>query len=87
VSKKKALQRPVWWKNTYFWLAGILLALAVIGLPFIGGDTAIRDPGQKREDGLYLIYLGAGVVMLINGWISHRQTVQAYEEETRGTHG
>jgi len=83
VSRKKSLPRPVWYKNTYFWIAGILLILSVIGLPFVGGDHAIRDPGQKRESGLYLLYFGAAVIMLVNGYLSHRQTVQQYEEETQ----
>jgi len=68
--------------NTYFWLAAILLILAVIGA--ISGDHAIRDPGQKREGGLYLLYFVASVVMLVNGYLSHRQTVQQFEEETKG---
>jgi hypothetical protein len=84
VSQKKPLPRPVWFKNTYFWIAGFLFLLGLVGLPFIGGDQAIRDPGQKREGGLYLLYFGAGVVMLVNGVISHRQTVQHYEEEQQG---
>jgi hypothetical protein len=81
VSQKKPLPKPVWYKNTYFWLAGVLLVLAIVGLPFLGGDLAIRDPGQKRESNLYLIYLGASVVMFLNGYMSHRLTVQQYEEE------
>lgn len=81
MSGKKASGKPVWYKNTYFWISGILFLLFVVGLPFLGGDNAIRDPGQKREPNLYLYYLGAAVVMLIGGYISHRQTMQQYEEE------
>ena len=58
-----------------------MLVLAIIGLPFIRGDEAIRDPGQKRENGLAYLYFGASVVMLINGLISHKQTVQEYAEQ------
>jgi hypothetical protein len=79
VSSKK-IPKPAWWKNTYFWISGILLLLALIGLPFLGGDRAIRDPGQKREGFLWLLYLGAAAIMFVNGWLSHRQTVQYYEE-------
>jgi len=82
VSQKKPLPKPVWYKNTYFWIAAILFVLALVGL--ISGDKAIRDPGQKREGGLALLYLGAAAIMLINGYISHRQTVQQYEEEHQG---
>jgi hypothetical protein len=77
---QKPLPKPVWYKNTYFWIAGVLFALSIIGLPFFGGDAAIRDPGQKREGWLFALYLVAGVVMLVNGYISHQQTVQHYRE-------
>lgn len=85
VSQKKPLPKPVWYKNTYFWIAAVLFVLGFIGLPFAGGDHAIRDPGQKKEGNLYLLYFAAAVVMFVNGWISHRQTVQLYEEEHQGT--
>jgi hypothetical protein len=84
VTQKKAPPRPAWQKNTYFWIAAVLFVLGIIGLPFFGGDSAIRDPGQKRESNLYLLYLGASVLMYLNGYISHRQTVQHYHEETQG---
>jgi hypothetical protein len=84
VSQKKTLPKPVWYKNTYFWIAGILFLLGLVGLPFLGGDEAIRDPGQKRESSLYLLYLVSSIVMLVNGVLSHRQTVQQYEEEISG---
>ena len=82
VSQKKPLAKPVWYKNTYFWIAAILVLLSVAGL--IGGDPFIRDPGQKREGGLALLYFGASIVMFINGVLSHKQTVLQYEEETGG---
>lgn len=81
MSQKKPLPKPVWYKNTYFWIAIILFLLGVVGLPFLGGDSAIRDPGQKHENNLYLLYFGAAAIMFVNGWISHRQTVQQFEEE------
>ena len=76
---KHPIPKPVWWKNTYFWIAGILVVIAFVGL--FWGSEAIRDPGQRRENGLTLIYLGGAVVMLINGLISHKQTVQSYSEQ------
>lgn len=83
VSRKPS--KPAWYKNTYFWIAGILFIIAIIGLPFIGGDKAIRDPGQKTETiPLFLIYVAASIIMLVNGWLSHKQTVQHYLEEVQG---
>lgn len=79
----KKLSKPAWWKNTYFWIAGIMFLLAVLGL--ILGDRTIRDPGQKREGLLWLLYLGAAAVMLVNGWLSHRQTIQHYNEHIDST--
>jgi hypothetical protein len=72
VTQKKPLPRPVWYKNTFFWIAAVLFVLAVVGLPFLGGDRAIRDPGQKREGMLWLLYFAAAVIMVINGYISHK---------------
>jgi hypothetical protein len=80
VSQKK-LSKPAWYKNTYFWIAAILFVVGIIGLPFLGGDHAIRDPGQKRESNLFLIYFAASVLMLVGGVMSHRLTVQQYEEQ------
>lgn len=78
---KKSTAPPVWWKNSYFLIAAVLVLLSVVGLPFLGGDAAIRDPGQKRETTLWAYYLVAAAVMLINGVLSHRGAVRAYDEE------
>lgn len=83
MSQKQPSPKPVWWKNTYFWISAILLILAIIGLPMFGGDAAIRDPGQKPEGRLWVLYGVAAVVMFLGGYISHAQTVQAYNEETK----
>lgn len=74
----KKLSPPRWWKNTYFWIAAILVVVAVIGLA--QGQEAIRDPGQTDEPGLSLIYLVAALVMFVNGALSHRQYVRHYNE-------
>jgi hypothetical protein len=76
----KPLPKPAWYKNTYFWIALILFIVGIFGLPFLGGDNAVRDPGQRRETGLAYLYFGAAVVMFVNGYISHSQTVQMYRE-------
>lgn len=82
---QRPLPTPAWYKNTYFWIAAVLFVLAIIGLPFVKGDEAIRDPGQKHEGGLAYLYLGASIVMLVNGLISHKQTVQQFEESEEST--
>ena len=79
---KKRTPEPKWWKNTYFWIALILFGLALFGL--FRGEDAIRDPGQKDESGLVLIYLLGAIVMVVNGALSHRQTVHQYEVEQEG---
>jgi hypothetical protein len=82
---QKKIAKPAWYKNTYFWIAGILFILCIVGLPFLGGDPLIRDPGQKREAmPLWPLYLAASVVMLVNGFMSHAQTVQHYNETVEG---
>ena len=75
----KPIPVPVWWKNTYFWIAGLLVVVGVYGL-LRGADT-IRDPGQRPETNLSLWYLAAALLMAVNGAMSHRLTVQHYEEE------
>ncbi len=85
MTQKRSIPKPVWFKNTYFWIAAILFVLGCIGL--VGGDKTIRDPGQKPENHLYLLYFGASVIMLVNGLISHRQTVQQFEEESQINEG
>jgi len=75
---QKRISKPAWYKNTYFWIAGILFILFIVGL--VAGDNTIRDPGQKREGLLWLLYLVASGIMLLNGLMSHAQTVQHYKE-------
>jgi hypothetical protein len=75
---QKTIRPPAWYRNSYFWIAGLLFILSVLAI--VVGPQAIRDPGQKREGMLWLIYLAASAVMAVNGWVSHSQAVQAYRE-------
>ena len=50
----------------------------------VAGQQTIRDPGQKREGGLALLYFTASALMLINGLLSHWQTVRHYNESLDG---
>lgn len=58
----------------------MLLVLAILGLA--RGEDAIRDPGQKFETGLVMFYFVGGIAMLVNGWLTHHQATQAFEEFT-----
>ncbi len=75
---KKTPPRPTWWKNSFFWLGGLLAILGVWGL--FSGESVIRDPGQVLEHGLVWFYFGGSVVMLVNGWLTQAQAVQHYDE-------
>jgi hypothetical protein len=77
VPKKPA--RPLWWKNSFYWFAAILLIVAVIG--FVRGESAIRDPGQVFETGLPFFYLLGALIMFANGWMTHRHAAKRFEEE------
>ncbi len=74
----KRPSKPVWWKNTFFWFGFALLGLGFWGV--VRGEDVIRDPGQKFESGLVLLYVAASLVMLLNGWMTHSQSVQHYHE-------
>ncbi|MGE0002585.1 MAG: hypothetical protein AB7F50_09390 [Fimbriimonadaceae bacterium] len=76
----KSPTRPVWWKNTFFLFGILLVVIALIGA--VRGESAIRDPGQIKENGLVMINMVAAILMLVNGVVSHRLAVQAYEEAT-----
>ena len=47
----------------------------------MGGESVIRDPGQIKEGGLFLIYLGGAAVMLVHGFISQQQAEQTFKED------
>ena len=53
----------------------ILTGIGLVGVSIIGFLTQNRfltEPGQPTNPQASLIYLGAGVLMLINGWVSIR---------------
>jgi hypothetical protein len=77
VSSKRP-SKPVWWKNTFFWFGFALFGLGLWGL--VSGEAVIRDPGQKFETGLVILYFGASILMLLNGWMTHSQAIQHYHE-------
>ncbi len=75
---KKKLSKPAWWKNTFFWFGGALAVLGVVAL--VMGDKVIRDPGQVFEGNLALYYLIGAALMFVNGWLSHKQAIQHFDE-------
>jgi len=58
----------------------VLIGLALIGISLVGfatGNRFLMEPGQSQDPYSSLIYLGAGVLMLINGVVSIRYTPPA----------
>lgn len=60
-----------WWKNTYFWIAFILLIIGLVGLA--RGAQVIADPGRDVDPTLGWKYLLAALIMIVNGVLSHKQ--------------
>ena len=61
------------------WFGVALFGLSIWG--FIKGDAVIRDPGQIRENNLAWFYLAGAVIMIVNGLMTHKQAVRAFEEQ------
>lgn len=55
-----------WW-NSFTILAVILIAISIIGM--IAGDRMVFDPGRQASGKEWILYLVAGVLMLINGFL------------------
>lgn len=54
----------------------VLIGLALIGISIVGFVTQGRflaEPGQPLNPFASLIYLGAGALMLLNGYVSIKQ--------------
>ena len=53
----------------------VLIGIALVGISIAGfatGNKFLTEPGQTANPSASLIYLGAGVLMLINGAVSIR---------------
>lgn len=44
----------------------------------------IQDPGQTQEANLAWLYIVGAVIMGVNGWMTHAQSVKAYNDEIEG---
>jgi hypothetical protein len=73
-------KRPQLWKNSFFWFAGFLMILGVWGL--VSGDRVIQDPGQNTEPNLAWLYVAGAAIMAVNGYLTHAQSMKAYQDET-----
>ncbi|CCW35415.1 hypothetical protein CWRG_02479 [Chthonomonas calidirosea] len=54
--------------NTFNVVGVLLVILSLFG--FATGGRALTEPGSKTEAISSLVYLGTGVLMLINGFVS-----------------
>ena len=55
-----------WWNS--FNLLGILL-IAVAAAGFLGGGKFVFDPGRPAKGYEPLLYLAAGILMFVNGFL------------------
>ncbi len=66
----------------------VIIGLILIGVSLAGfatHDHFLMEPGQSAQDHLSLVYLGAGVLMLINGIVSIRIAPPPPAEPARKT--
>ena len=66
----------------------VIIGLILIGVSLAGfatHDRFLMEPGQSAQDHLSLVYLGAGILMLINGIVSIRIAPPPPAEPARKT--
>lgn len=56
-----------WW-NSFNLLGLILVTIAIAGL--LSGGKMVFDPGRKAHGYEWALYLGAGALMFINGFLA-----------------
>ncbi len=57
--------------NMFVLIGIVLLIVSIVG--FATGNRFLTEPGQPINPQGSLIYLGAGVIMLVNGFVSIKQ--------------
>jgi|GEM_PF-1945631 hypothetical protein len=67
-----------WW-NSFNLLAVILLAIGIMGL--VTGGRMVYDPGRPTNGFEWLVYLVAGGLMLVNGFLPPSNPVPTPEDE------
>lgn len=65
------------WLNTYFLFGLIMAVIGIIGL--FKGANYIADPGQPKTPILPWLYLGAAILFIVNGMMSHRTYIKDFE--------
>jgi hypothetical protein len=66
----------------------VLIGIALVGISIAGfatGNRFLTEPGQARNPQGSLIYLGAGIIMLVNGVVSVRTAGSAAQHESPAT--
>ncbi len=63
-----------------FVLIGIALIIVSI-LGFATGNKFLTEPGHPMDQSSSFVYLGAGIIMIINGVVSVRTAVAAPEKQ------
>jgi hypothetical protein len=66
-----------WW-NSFTLLAIILIAIGIIGV--LSGGKMVFDPGREQTGKEWIIYLVAGGLMLVNGFLP--QPHEGHEEKS-----
>ena len=66
-----------WW-NSFTVLSVILIAISVIGM--VAGERMVFDPGRPASGREWLLYLLAGVLMLVNGLLPSSQDAGVRED-------
>ncbi len=69
-----------WW-NSFIILAAILIAIGFIGA--ITGTRMVFDPGRVSSGKEWVLYLVAGILMLINGLLPATGGNGASEDESK----
>ena len=68
----------------------MLIGIALVGISIVGfatGNRFLQEPGQSANPLASLTYLGAGVLMLVNGIISVLQYPKSRESKSDGQRG
>jgi hypothetical protein len=67
--------------NMFILIGIVLLIISLVG--FATGNRFLTEPGQPVNPQGSLIYLGAGIIMLVNGVVSIRQADAAKSQATQ----